>query len=358
MSGGVGVRYAVIAALMLALAACGPRPQSGAGADGADGSAGGTASGCPGAEGPLAEFACQNAEMSEAAGDLLASAREARQRLSADGARIALENERRWIAAQRVLCKADAGGALNAEAVQCLKAAIAERAAKAKAEVQTLGGLTFQTVELVDALPVNQAEAAEIGLSEVAPEAVLQAARFPRIDNPKRSAVIEKVNAALAQRLTGVSGPLPSEEQIDYQLAFAGEKLVSVRFDSYEFALGAAHPNSSARGVTLRMDTGEPIAPADVFKPSSGWETYLTRRAVRELTAAFEEMGAVAPESADVRDTATKTHNWVIDEAGITLLFPPYSVGPYALGGHEVKIPWADLKPYIAPDAPAPIRAG
>ena len=37
--------------------------------------------------------------------------------------------------------------------------------------------------------------------------------------------------------------------------------------------------------------------------------------------------------------------------------FPPYSFGaPYVMGGTDVTIPWADLRPYLNPAAPLPIR--
>ena len=45
-------------------------------------------------------------------------------------------------------------------------------------------------------------------------------------------------------------------------------------------------------------------------------------------------------------------------EQGLVILFPPYSFGgPYALGGAEVTIPWTELRPYLNPNAPAPIGA-
>jgi len=63
------------------------------------------------------------------------------------------------------------------------------------------------------------------------------------------------------------------------------------------------------------------------------------------------------PPERDVQESATKPHLWLINEQGLTLLFPPYSFGaPYVMGGTEVSIPWADLRPYLNPAAPAPIR--
>jgi hypothetical protein len=64
------------------------------------------------------------------------------------------------------------------------------------------------------------------------------------------------------------------------------------------------------------------------------------------------------PPRRDVYETATKPHLWLVTERGLTILFPPLSFGgSHYDGGAEVTISWADLRPYLNPAAPAPIRA-
>ena len=105
------------------------------------------------------------------------------------------------------------------------------------------------------------------------------------------------------------------------------------------------------------LATGQPLAATDVFRAGSGWENFLTTRALRTLTAQFRDAGFTPPR-ADVRDAVTKPHLWLVKAEGLTLLFPPYSFGgPHALGGAEVTVPWADLARYLNPQAPQPIRA-
>ena len=120
--------------------------------------------------------------------------------------------------------------------------------------------------------------------------------------------------------------------------------------------LGAAHPNGSSQAVTVLMTEGRAITENDVFRADSDWQDFLTQRAVREIVRQYREDGFSPPER-DVRETATKAHLWLVTERGLTLLFPPYSFGaPYVMGGAEVTIPWTDLRPYLNPAAPAPIR--
>ena len=104
------------------------------------------------------------------------------------------------------------------------------------------------------------------------------------------------------------------------------------------------------------MRTGQPLSETDVFRPNSGWQDFITRRAVQEITRQFREDGFTPPQR-DVRETATKAHLWLVTEQGLTMLFPPYSFGgPYVMGGTDVTIPWADMRAYLNPAAPAPIR--
>jgi len=120
--------------------------------------------------------------------------------------------------------------------------------------------------------------------------------------------------------------------------------------------LGTAHPNSSSKAVTVLMGEGRELTEADVFLPTSHWQDFITQRAVTDLARQFQEDGFTPPQR-DVRETATKPHLWLISERGLTILFPPYSFGaPYVMGGADVTIPWADLRPYLNPAAPLPIR--
>jgi hypothetical protein len=106
------------------------------------------------------------------------------------------------------------------------------------------------------------------------------------------------------------------------------------------------------------MATGEPLKETDVFAaPPARWKTFIVSRVTRDLRRQFNAMDpGIELRAAEVADTATKTKNWVITEDALVVLFPPESIGPHALGDFEVKIPWADMRTLLNPQAPAPIR--
>lgn len=271
------------------------------------------------------------------------------------GAQLLVRNQSRWLEARRIACGiAEASAAPTAEQQACLQSELRARAQDAKGAVQEIGGYTFQRLELVNAIPVSAAAAAASGLGDSAPAAITRDIRFPRIDGPQ-TPEIQRFNELVAQqpqyRLEDVTNEL-----VNYSIAFAGPELISVRFDLSADTLGAAHPNSTSKAVTVLMQQRRVLSEADVFSAASGWEDFLTQRAVADLTAQYREDSFVPPER-DVRETATKAHLWLITERGLTMLFPPYSFGaPYVMGGTEVTIPWAELRQYLNPAAPAPIR--
>lgn len=303
----------------------------------------------------FAQNVCQNRALSS----LDTAAREAlvaeSAAISDAGAALLVQNQNRWREAARIACGIlDGESALNAEQQGCLEGRFRARVQEVREAVQEVGPYTFQRMELIDATPVTTAMAASSGLGDEAPNAVIREIRFPRIDG-RQTPAIQRFNDLVAQqpqfRLEEATN-----EVVDYRIAFAGPELISVRFDIASDTLGAAHGNNTSKAVNVMMEQGRALAESDVFVAESGWQRFLTQRAVAEISRQYREDGFTPPER-DVQESVTKPHLWLITEQGLTILFPPYSFGaPYVMGGTEVSIPWADLRPYLNPSAPAPIR--
>lgn len=312
---------------------------------------------CAEGRGAFASRICQNRALAELDSEVSETLVAEAASVSVEGARLLAQDQQRWRESQRIACgMADPGADPTPEQQQCLEARFRARAQEAASAVEQVGGYTFQRVEIVDAAPVTASIASASGFMSPgeAPPAITRDIRFPRIDGPQ-TPQIQRFNELVAQQPQYQLSDAV-EEQVEYHIAFAGPELISVRFDLYESALGAAHPNSTSKAVTVNMTTGQPLAAADVFRPGSNWQAFVTRRAVRELTDQFAEYEFAPPER-DVRESATKPHLWLITENALVILFPPYSFGgPHALGGAEVAISWEELRPYLNPEAPAPIR--
>ncbi len=310
---------------------------------------------CAEGRGEFAQHLCQNQALAQLDTEVRQTLVAEAASVSDAGAQLLVENQNRWREARRIAC-----GIIEPEAEpspeqqQCLEQEFRARLADAESVVEEMGGYVFQRMELVDATPVTAEIASNSGLGDEAPAAVVRDIRFPRIDG-RQTPEIQRFNDLVAQqpqfRLEDITN-----EVVDYRIVYAGPELISVRFDMSADTLGAAHGNNSSKAVTVLMSEGRALAAADVFRADAGWQDFLTERSMAALTGQFSDY-EFSPSERDVRESATKPHLWLVSEEGLTILFPPYSFGgPYALGGAEVTLPWSDLRRYLNPAAPAPIR--
>ena len=310
---------------------------------------------CAEGSGAFEQKLCENQTLAGIDGQIRQALVAEAANVSEAGAQLLVQNQQRWRDAQRVECGIiDPDAAPTAEQQTCLEEGFRARVAEAQNSVQEVGGYTFQRMELVGATPVTAEIASASGLGDEAPAAITRDIRFPRIDG-EQTPEIQRFNELVAQQPQfGLEDA--TNEVIDYQIAYAGPEVISVRFDMSDDSLGAAHPNNSSKAVTVLMREGRALTESDVFRSDSNWQDFVTRRAVADITRQFSEYNFAPPER-DVRESATKPHLWLVTPEALVILFPPYAFGgPYALGGAEVRISWADLRQYLNPNAPAPIR--
>lgn len=310
---------------------------------------------CAQGSGGFAQSVCENRSLAALDNQVRETLVAESASVSDAGAAMLVQNQTRWREAQRISCGIiDPDAAPSSEQQACLEAQFRARAQDAATAVQDVGGYTFQRMELVDATPVTAEIAEATGLGDGAPNAVVRNIRFPRIDG-EQTPEIRRFNELVAQepqfRLSDATN-----ESVDYSIAYAGPELISVRFIVSQDTLGAANVTNTVKAVTVLMNEGRALVATDVFRAGSRWEDFITTRAVQTIARQYSDYPNFPPRR-DVYETATKPHLWLITEQGLLLLFPPLSFGgSHADGGTEVTIPWADLRPYLNPAAPTPIR--
>lgn len=303
----------------------------------------------------FAQNVCANRSLAELDGQVRATLVAESADISDAGTQLLVQNQNRWREAARINCGIiDEAAQPDATQQRCLEAAFRARAQEAQSAVQEVGGYTFQRMELVDATPVTAEIASAVGGS--APIAVQRDIRFPRIDGPQTPA-IRRFNELVAQQPQFSLGDA-TNENVNYTIAYAGEELISVKFIVSADSIAAANATNTVKAVTVVMsDGGRLLEEGDVFRVDSGWQNFITDRAVQRIAREFPDYANFPPRR-DVYETATKPHLWLITEQGLVLMFPPLSFGgSHADGGVEVTIPWADLRQYLNPAAPAPVRS-
>lgn len=155
---------------------------------------------------------------------------------------------------------------------------------------------------------------------------------------------VEDAITRLERSSTEYQDPLGRDYElgIDY-VRYVAPATVSYVFTAHEDTLGA-HPNTYFRTFTFDLANGEQLALGNLFTPGSAYLEELSQ-ATRDILAA--RIGEFSDEDMLRAGTAPTEENFsafYLTEAGLVILFAPYQIGPYALGTHEVVIPYAELR--------------
>ena len=111
---------------------------------------------------------------------------------------------------------------------------------------------------------------------------------------------------------------------------------------SYHEYTGGAHGMSGVAVDVFDMSTGEIIAEDYLFK--AGY----TKGVSELLSAALEKYLAETEEDPEVMFSDPEPNaNFSVSDAGVTWIYNPYEIAPYALGIIELTVSWADLQPYL-----------
>lgn len=136
---------------------------------------------------------------------------------------------------------------------------------------------------------------------------------------------------------------------IDYSMT-TSPKTVSYVYTIYQDTLGA-HPNAYYRTFTFDSKTGALVTLDTLFTGN-----YLERlsqiaraelpRIISELTGAEADLEYIESGTLPIYDSF---QNFAIEGSTFVLIFPPYQVGPYALGTQVVEIPLSQLSDVLNP---------
>lgn len=134
---------------------------------------------------------------------------------------------------------------------------------------------------------------------------------------------------------------------IEYE-EVSGADTVSYAYTIYVDTFGA-HPNAFFRTFTFDLLTGTELSINNLFLPKASYlrrlsdvsRTQLTKKLGEDVNTEYLNQGTT-PEEANFQ-------NFTITGNNLVLIFPPYQVGPYALGTQTVSIPLVELKDVLKP---------
>jgi uncharacterized protein YecT (DUF1311 family) len=297
---------------------------------------------CTKAATSVEKLICADAELSRLDSRLAAAYREARR--GTDDPQMLLAEQRAWLE-QRNRCGDG----------DCLTEVYRQR-------IAALGGdAGGESTAFTMGEPSKVRTAKGVRISQEGPNFSIEAA-YPRLGDGKAAAaervlarlVEDEVDAFRAQYQeafasdAGHQGP-PWALGIDYEQVYTAPRFWSVGLSSYHYT-GGAHGGVQHMPVVIDRQTGQRVPPARLFRSGGDWLEALAGYSYRTLS----EREPFTDGDEWLREgTAPKRENYrkLLPLAdGLHIVFEQYQVGPYAIGFHEVTVPYAELSGLLNPD--------
>ncbi|UHL62555.1 hypothetical protein LSG25_10640 [Paralcaligenes sp. KSB-10] len=259
--------------------------------------------------------------------------------LSAPGQAILRTGQKEWLKMVQALCL---DNKRKESPVTCLRQQYADRLDDLRTAAVAIGPFVFSRDD----------HYASIARQEPGGKPLEQHTGLPRIDHPL-SPQAEQWNAAIVRFAAEARAnwcfadpSLPSDQFVRFKIESATPDFINVKMLHHEQCDRAAG-SEDMRNISYLLKPGlHRLEAADLFKPDSGWESFLSTRATQVLGAddaiVFNEGISKA-----VRDPVS----WSFTRPGLLVSFNPGEAGAMASGILEVTIPWADLRRFLADHA-------
>lgn len=142
--------------------------------------------------------------------------------------------------------------------------------------------------------------------------------------------------------------------EVTVSLDAVSAQLATATIENNWYGHGAAHPNLNFTQLNWMLKEKREMKPEDIFRPNSGWETFLKNRCEKQVAAQLrEEVGEDDPTVKNLPTALYKIvrnpRSWELDGNGLEFSFEPYEVACRACTPDPVKISWAELKRYLQP---------
>lgn len=323
---------------------------------------------CSKAQRPVEKLICGNPKLNTADELLGRTYRAGLGKLSPAGVITARADQVQWLAWAQQVCRAneatDAAGV-----VKCLLRTYEDRTRQLRGLAVQREGLTFLTRTQYLAEPESEAE--KQGGAEHPGFGTLQAS-WPTVDSAdeKWTAWNQAVEAG-AFDLAGGNGdssttkadpqkPVWASSMADAQDTTVLGQVKSIEHNRVTASMntefmghGAAHPSEAFETMTWLLNSGRLLRAEDVFAPGSPWKRQVAAACWKAITTGEQRIyiypEVTGPSARPLQDVIADTRNWTIEPDGLHISYPEYSVAPRVSPVEDTVLPWAQLKPVLAP---------
>jgi len=302
------------------------------------------------------QLICQNPKLSELDAKLGQLYRERISVLSAQGAELLLNSQRRWLHYAAKVCPLTEPKTQFWSPESCFEERYRDRIAELDDAGKRIGPYIFNRVDFYAAEPAPDRD------SGWAAGFFTRHVGYPQIDAPLTPAAIawnkqaEKKLAAENDCGLGDDETMGDNETM-YKIGYATHSVISVYRSYGIYCHGQAHPHYTL-GVdnTVMAPSFRKLTMHDVFGASSNWSARLRGLFDAALRKADWPGSGDDKEGmrAELEDNMMHPEDWLFTQDGLEVEFDEEAGGCYACTPQPVRIPWADLKPLMGSGALLP----
>ena len=127
----------------------------------------------------------------------------------------------------------------------------------------------------------------------------------------------------------------------EYSVGRIDSSVISVKGFHYAYT-GGAHGNYGSVGATFDAKTGAELSFWDLAEDKQTFAEATLNSCLTQVSAEYSE-GLYSDYEEIIRSVWAEEPNWYLEAAGITVIFAPYEIGPYAMGEVYVTLPYQEL---------------
>lgn len=150
-----------------------------------------------------------------------------------------------------------------------------------------------------------------------------------------------------AAEVAGMREPSEGDDYYEYSIfqnvetARVDARVISLVELSSEYT-GGAHGSYGSSGINFDAGSGEILELSDILSDEAAFQEKAEAEIVKKVSEQYGE--GLFPEYKDtIHQMWENSPNWYLDAAGITFIFTPYEIAPYAAGEIFVTVPYTDV---------------
>lgn len=322
---------------------------------------------CAKATRSIEKVICGDAKLSAADSAVAAAYRADLPRLSSAGIGLLRADQVQWLAWTQQICKVDEPQ--HPQAAACLAPLYADRAKQLRSAITVIDGLTLLRRTQFLAIPDDGDRGA--GMPVGRGFGTLQAS-WPRADSDDPlwiawSAAVEAhmlkmAGAGQEQGTAQGKRKFPfawvdemaagQDTTLEAHLHGVEHDRVTVMLSASGMGHGAAHGFEMSETMTWLLNSKRTLRASDVFAGDAWKQTVgvlcwdqLQKWEGKEYL--FPQVNG--PDATDLQKVIADSTNWTLEEDGLHISYPAYTIAPRVAPPEDAVLPWGQLKPVLAP---------